>query len=45
MNEANLEELTDFAGYKDAFLKMHGFNFERVDYEADIDPNWPMELA
>ena len=45
VNETNLEELTDFAGYKDAFLKMHGFNFERVDYEADIDPNWPMELA
>lgn len=45
VNESNLEELTDFAGYKDAFLKMHGFNFEGVDYGADVDPDVPMDLA
>lgn len=41
----NLAEITDFAGYRDAFLQMHGFGFEGVDYEAEVDPDVKMNLA
>lgn len=41
----NLNELTDFAGYKEAFLQMHGFDFSSVDYEADVDPDVAMPLV
>lgn len=41
----NLAELTDFAGYREAFLQMHGFAFDEVDYDADVDPNVAMELV
>lgn len=41
----NLNELTDFAGYREAFLQMHGFDFDEVDYDADVDPDVPMELV
>ena len=41
----NLDEITDFAGYRDAFLQMHGFGFEGVDYDAEVDPDVPMVLA
>ena len=41
----NLNELTDFAGYKEAFLQMHGFDFPAVDYDADVDPDVPMALV
>ena len=40
----NLNELTDFAGYREAFLQMHGFEFEGVDYEVDVDPEVSMTL-
>ncbi len=33
----NIDELTDFAGYKDDFLKLFGFGIDGVDYEADVD--------
>ncbi len=35
----NIDQLTDFAGYQQEFLKLFGFGFENVDYDADIDPN------
>jgi enoyl-[acyl-carrier protein] reductase/trans-2-enoyl-CoA reductase (NAD+) len=35
----NLAELTDFAGYKQEFLNLFGFEIEGVDYDADVDPN------
>ena len=35
---ANLNELTDFTGYQAEFLKLFGFGFEGVDYDADVDP-------
>lgn len=41
----NLNELTDFAGYKSAFLQMHGFDFPEVDYSADVDPEVAMPLV
>ena len=34
----NLFEITDYQGYKDAFLKLFGFGVEGVDYEADVNP-------
>lgn len=33
-----IDEYTDFAGYKDEFLKLFGFGIEGVDYEAETDP-------
>ena len=33
----NLNELSDFAGYKQEFLRLFGFEVEGVDYEADVD--------
>jgi enoyl-[acyl-carrier protein] reductase/trans-2-enoyl-CoA reductase (NAD+) len=34
----NLEELADLEGFREDFLKIFGFGFEGVDYEADQDP-------
>lgn len=34
----NYSELTDYAGYNSDFLKLFGFGFDGVDYEADVDP-------
>jgi enoyl-[acyl-carrier protein] reductase/trans-2-enoyl-CoA reductase (NAD+) len=34
----NFNELADFQGYKDDFLKLFGFGLDGVDYEADTDP-------
>jgi len=34
----NLSELTDFAGYRQEFLKLFGFGLGGVDYDADVDP-------
>ena len=39
----NLEELTDIAGYRSEFLKMFGFGLDGIDYDADTEPNLPME--
>ncbi|RBP51397.1 enoyl-ACP reductase FabV [Arenicella xantha] len=34
----NLNELTDFAGYKAEFLRLFGFGIDGVDYDADVSP-------
>jgi enoyl-[acyl-carrier protein] reductase/trans-2-enoyl-CoA reductase (NAD+) len=34
----NLAELGDLAGFREDFLKIFGFGFAGVDYEADLDP-------
>lgn len=34
----NLFELTDYANYKDEFLKLFGFGIDGVDYQADVSP-------
>jgi len=39
VNDANLGELTDFAGYKTEFLRLFGFAVEGVDYDADVNPD------
>jgi len=33
----NLEELTDLEGYRQDFLHIHGFGFDQVDYEKDVE--------
>ncbi|GHE87091.1 enoyl-ACP reductase FabV [Thalassotalea profundi] len=33
-----IDELTDYAGYHNEFLKLFGFGIDSVDYEADINP-------
>lgn len=35
----NLPELTDYKGYKDEFLKLFGFGWSGVDYDADVNPD------
>jgi enoyl-[acyl-carrier protein] reductase/trans-2-enoyl-CoA reductase (NAD+) len=34
----NIDELTDFRGYKQEFLRLFGFEIDGVDYDADVDP-------
>ena len=38
VNTENLDELGDLTGFREDFLKIFGFGFEGVDYEADVDP-------
>jgi len=33
----NIDELTDYVGYHQEFLKLFGFSVAGVDYEADVD--------
>jgi enoyl-[acyl-carrier protein] reductase/trans-2-enoyl-CoA reductase (NAD+) len=39
-----LDDMTDFDGYKQAYLEMHGFEVAGMDYEAEVDPEIPIEL-
>lgn len=39
----NINELTDFKGYKQDFLKLFGFEVDGVDYEADVNPVVPIQ--
>ena len=32
------DQLTDFAGYKEEFMHLFGFQVEGVDYDADVNP-------
>ena len=43
VNGDNLDTLTDFSGYKQAFLSMHGF-VDGVDEEADVIADVPMDV-
>lgn len=44
VSEENLTELTDFAGYRQAFLEMHGFEVEGTDYGAEVEPEVGIDL-
>lgn len=35
----NLNDISDFKTYKKEFLHLFGFEFDEVDYEADVDPD------
>lgn len=37
VNENNVNTLADVEGFQSAFLQVHGFGFEGVDYEADLE--------
>jgi len=37
VSSENLEELTDLEGYRRDFLHIHGFGFDQVDYEKDVE--------
>jgi len=45
VSQENLHEISDFAGYQTAYLQMHGFGFDGVDYEADVDQVVDMPLV
>jgi enoyl-[acyl-carrier protein] reductase / trans-2-enoyl-CoA reductase (NAD+) len=38
VNTGNLAELGDLSGFREDFLRIFGFGFAGVDYEADVDP-------
>lgn len=38
VNTENLSELSDFAGYREEFLRLFGFGLPGVDYGAECDP-------
>jgi enoyl-[acyl-carrier protein] reductase / trans-2-enoyl-CoA reductase (NAD+) len=38
VDTSNLEELGDFSGYQENFLRLFGFGLAGVDYDADVDP-------
>jgi enoyl-[acyl-carrier protein] reductase / trans-2-enoyl-CoA reductase (NAD+) len=38
INSANLGELADVEGFRSDFLRIHGFEVEGVDYEAEVAP-------
>ena len=38
VTEENLYQLSDYQGYHEDFLRLFGFGFEGVDYEADTSP-------
>lgn len=44
LTDENLSELTDYALYKEEFLKLFGFGVQGVDYEADVDPVVPFDV-
>ena len=37
-----IDEMTDFAGYQENFLKLFGFGLAGVDYSADTNPEVPV---
>jgi len=43
ISNENLHELSDFAGYKQDFLQLFGFDVPGVDYDADVDPVKPID--
>lgn len=41
VSNQNLEELSDIKGFRDEFLRHHGFGMEGVDYTADVELSIP----
>jgi len=41
----NLDELGDLTGFREDFLKIFGFGFDGVDYDADVDPTLGREAG
>lgn len=34
----NIDELTDYKGYHNEFLRLFGFGYDHVDYDAEVNP-------
>ena len=45
ITQENLDQLADFAAYREAFLNLHGFEVEGVDYDVEQNPDVPLALA
>lgn len=43
VNDENLFSLTDYAGYKQAFLQLFGFQRPDIDYAADVAVDLPLD--
>ena len=39
VTDENLNDLTDFVGYKTEFMRLFGFEMDGVDYSADVNPD------
>lgn len=37
MNGNNFQQMGDYAGFKAEFLRLNGFGFDGIDYDADVD--------
>ncbi|MEM9623032.1 MAG: hypothetical protein AAF993_15380 [Pseudomonadota bacterium] len=37
VNTENLDDLGDLSGFREDFLKIFGFGFDGVDYDAEVD--------
>jgi enoyl-[acyl-carrier protein] reductase/trans-2-enoyl-CoA reductase (NAD+) len=44
VNNDTLDQITDFDGYRQAFLEMHGFAVKGTNYEVEVDPEVVIEL-
>lgn len=40
---SNIDELTDYKGYHQEFLRLFGFGYSHVDYDADVSPMVSLE--
>ena len=38
VNTENVLELSDLAGFREDFLRIFGFGFDGVDYDAEVSP-------
>ncbi|MCT8126975.1 trans-2-enoyl-CoA reductase family protein [Alishewanella sp. BS5-314] len=38
-----IDSLTDYVGYHNEFLRLFGFGYQHVDYEADVSPLSPLQ--
>jgi enoyl-[acyl-carrier protein] reductase / trans-2-enoyl-CoA reductase (NAD+) len=45
VNTANLAQISDIEGYHADFLKLFGFGLPGIDYEREVEPLVPMDLA
>lgn len=43
VTDDNLNDISDFKGYKHEFLRLFGFEIEGVDYDADVNPVVPIK--
>ena len=41
----NIHELADVKEFDKGFLRLFGFGIDGVDYQADLDPDVPIDLG